>query len=60
MATRCILKFDMKLVAYLSGLFADIKPTCALRHCYNIFADDGRDSENSDNETSNIINMMTA
>jgi hypothetical protein len=23
-----------------------------LRHCYNIFADDGRDSENSDNETS--------
>jgi hypothetical protein len=42
----------MKLVAYLSGLFADIKPTCALRHCYNIFADDGRDSENSDNETS--------
>ena len=52
MATRCILKFDMKLVAYLSGLFADIKPTCALRHCYNIFADDGRDSENSDNETS--------
>lgn len=52
MATRCILKFDMKLIAYLSGLFADIKPTCALRHCYNIFADDGRDSENSDNETS--------
>jgi hypothetical protein len=52
MATRCILKFDMKLIAYLSGLFADIKPAWPLRHCYTIFVDDGRDSENSDNETS--------